>query len=373
MIRGELIADAAQLEEVRGAWDDLAQALGRPYAAPGWMISWWRHAAPAGARLRTAAAWDADELVGLAPLWAQRRAGVEWLRPLAGEVAHRSEPFARPGREAEVAHALAAALAGARPAPHALAFEAVPAGSPWPELLAGAWPGPGRVRREQERSVSAPYVTLTGGYDEWFAGKSSNFRSQVRRARRKLEAEGARFVRIGDLDAVRAALGDFSRLHHARWDPRGGSGALNPQVEAMLATAAADLAPRGRLCIWAVELGGRSISSHLFVEAGDEVVYWLGGHDDEWAAQRPGLLALVAAIEGAFASGATRVDLGPGEQDYKYRLADGEAVLDWITLRLPGRPAVPRAALALRQARLAGKRRLTPEQRERVKGFLRRA
>lgn len=373
MARGELIEEEGRLEELRGAWDELAQTLGRPYAAPGWMLAWWRHAAPAGARLGVAAAWDGDELVGLAPLWRERRAGVQWLRPLAAPVSHRSEPLAAPGREGDVAPVMAAALAGARPAPDAVAFEALPAGSPWPGLLAAEWPGPGRARLEREREVTAPHVTLDGGYDAWLAAKSSNFRSQVRRLRRKLEAQGARFVRITEADDLEPALRDFARLHHARWDPRGGSGALTPEVEAMLAAAVADLSPRGRLSIWAVEVDGRAISSHLFVEAGDEMVYWLGGHDDAWGAHKPGLQTLVAAVEDAFARGVARLDLGPGDQEYKYRLADGESSLEWVTLLAPGRSPVPRAALAVRHARIAGARRLTPEQRERVKALLRRA
>lgn len=373
MVQGELIRDAGRLEDLRGRWDALAEAAGRPYCAPGWMLSWWRHAAPPGARLCVAAAWEEEALVGLAPLWGERRAGVEWLRPLAADVAHRTEPLSRPGDEARVAPALACAIAGTQPEPDVVALEGLGPNSPWPSLLAAGWPGTRRPQLRAEREVPAPQVTLgPDGYDAWLARKSSNFRGQARRLRRKAEAAGARFVRIGEVEELEPALRELARLHHARWEPKGGSAALDERVEAMLRAAAEDLAPRGRLWIWAIEAAGRTVSSHLFVAAGDQVVYWLGGHDDGWGAHKPGLQALISAVEDAFGRGAGRLDLGPGGQDYKYRLADADDTLEWMTLVPPGRQAVARASLAARRARLETTRRMTPEQRRQVARVLRR-
>lgn len=373
MLRGELIEDLPRLEQLRPAWDALAVVAGRPYCAPAWMLAWWRHAAPPGARLCVAAAWQSDALAGLAPLWGQRRAGAQWLRALAAPVAHRTDPLARPGEEPAVAPVLARVLAAAEPAPDAVSLEGLGPGSPWPALLAAGWPGVQRPKLRAEREVPAPQVTLgRGGYDAWFARKSSNFRGQVRRLRRKTEAAGARFVCIGKGDDFAPALRDLTRLHHARWDRRGGSGALDERVEAMLLAAARELAPKGRLWIWTIEVGGRSVSSHLFVAAGDQVVYWLGGHDDEWSAHKPGIQALVAAVEDAFGRGAARLDLGPGDQPYKYRLADADDKLEWLTLVPPGPHALVWMALAARRARLEATRRLTAEQRRRAARLLRR-
>ncbi len=67
--------------------------------------------------------------------------------------------------------------------------------------------------------------------------------------------------------------------------------------------------------------------------------------------------------------GDQRVDLGPGAQDYKYRLADSEDLLEWVTLVPPGRRYVlGRAALSPVQLRYAVTQRLTPEQKEKLRG-----
>jgi hypothetical protein len=41
-LEAELIPDAERLEEL--GWDRLAVATARPFAAPGWLLPWWRSA-----------------------------------------------------------------------------------------------------------------------------------------------------------------------------------------------------------------------------------------------------------------------------------------------------------------------------------------
>ena len=370
MLRSRLFEEPASLGPHLQDWDALAVQAGRPYCAPGWMLAWWRAAAPAGARLRVAVALDeSGRLVGVAPFWAQRRTGVEWLRLLAAPISQPTAPMAEPGRERDCARVLAGALAAAVPAPAVLGFDGVPAGSPWPALLADEWPGRRTARLHLEQTISAPTVSLrASGLDEWLAGKSSNFRGQVRRLRRQLEGRGGEFHRIGPDGDMQSVLRDLARLHHSRWDPRGGSAALDDRVEAMLGMAARELAPAGRLWVSAIIADGQTISAHLIVAAGDELAYWLGGHDDAWAGQKPGLLALVAAIGEGLQRGGGSLALGPGAQDYKLRLADASQALDFVTLALPGPNALRnRAALAFYRARRALIRRLTDEQRARVR------
>ena len=342
------------MSEVVEEWDKVAVAAGEPYCAPGWMLSWWHHAAPAGARLRVAVAHDAERLVGIASFYGERRFGaLEWLRPLAAPVAHRVGPVCLPGRETVVAEPLAHALASAQPRPSLLTFDGVPSASPWPRLLATAWPQRTLLHHRPQQNL-APIVELSEpDFDAWLNGRSANFRQQTRRTRRKLEAAGARFRRIDGV-AVVAALDDFARLHRSRWAWRGGSAALGDGVEEMLRAAAAALAVQQRLWLWSIEAEDKLISAHLFVGAGDQAIYWLGGHDEAWDAYRPGLQALVAAIEDGFAHGVARLDLGPGAQDYKLRLTDAADTLEFVSLAPWGRGfPLARAMLAARDGRRA--------------------
>jgi CelD/BcsL family acetyltransferase involved in cellulose biosynthesis len=355
---------ADDLEDVRpylSDWDQLAVACAKPYCAPAWLTSWWLHAAPQKALLRLVLVFEGKELVGVAPLFVDSALPrVRRLRVLGARCSSRVDLLARPGMEADVGAAFASALSSSQPRPDVVMFEGVPGGSGWPGLLAEAWPGP-RPACRQQFTQPAPSLRLEGGsYDEWFASKSRNFRQSMRRRRRRLDGEGAT-VRLATEEDLEPGLRYFSALHHGRWAWRGGSRVLNPGVERMLVAAGRRLVHERRFRLVSIEIGGRTISSHIFLSAGGETSYWLGGFDQAWAAVQPSLVTILAAIEGAFASGDRRFDLGTGGQDYKYRLSDGADTIEW-TLMVPHGPQSVLAATQLlpERARIAAAGRLSP-------------
>ena len=347
-----LIETPAALDPHLRAWDALAVATGRPYCAPAWMMSWWRHAAPRNALLRVFLMNEGDELVAVAPFFARRTAIGHVYRPLASDVSPRAEPLAVPGREQEAAAAIARALATAEPRPATLAFHEVSPGSLWPDLLRRHWPG--RAPRVlHEGWVVSPTVRLEGRtFEEFMASLQAKRRGKLRRDRRQLEGQGARYRLVETPEELQHGLAEFARLHYDRWDPRGGSGALNPGVEQMLEEVAGELLDKGRFRLFTIDIDGDTISAQIFVTAGGEVRYWLGGFDPEWARFGPGNQAIVAAIEDAIARGEGRFDLGPGAQEYKRRIADGEDVLESVTLvTRPSRYPLARAQQVARSAR----------------------
>lgn len=336
-VRNLLIEDLAELETYSASWDSLAVKLGRPYCAPAWMLAWLRHA-----ELRTVVALDGDRLVGIAPFYVMpSRLGPARYRLLAAASCSPVEPLAEPGRELEAAAAFASCLARARPRVDLLALEGMHASSRWPSLIAAEWPGR-RPRLHTEVTHPAPELSLRGvTYEGWLPSKSGNFRAQVGRSRRQLDARDARFRMSASLEELDRDLESFARLHHARWASRGGSGALTPGVERMLRAAGRSLLAEKRFRLFCIDVDGRAIAAEIFLAAGGELSSWLGGFDEAWAAQRPSILGVVAAIEDALQRGEAHCDLGPAAQPYKYRLADGEQRAEWLTMA----PAGPRGAL----------------------------
>lgn len=354
-------------------WDALAVSARRPYCAPAWMLSWWGHVAAPEARLRAVAVHDGHELVALAPCFVDPGTPATY-RTLAAGTSHRVEPIARPGAEREAAGVIAAALAEADPAPGVLSFEYVDQRVGWSDLLAASWPGSKRPVPLLARAEPAPTVALSAeDYPAWMKTKSRNFRSQAGRLRRRLEAEGASFHLATSPEEIEAGVPEFARLHHARWENRGGTVALGPGVLPMLVEAGAELAESGRLRLHSIEVDGRTISSHLFVAAGGEVAYWNGGFDERFAAHQPSMQTLLAAVEECFARGDERLDLGGGAHAYKYRLADGEDTVESHLLAIRGRRyPLTRARLAPRQLRRATANRLPEGARSKLQAALRR-
>ena len=315
----EVVDEAVALSAHVPAWDALAVAARRPVAAPGWLLAWLEHASD-GARLQAVIVQEGGETIAVAPFVATTEHGVRRLRLMGARTSFGVDVLCRPGREREAAPRIANALKA-----DAITFDGIPAASPWPALLGGRGVHAPRVAMR----VAVPQVRLT---PDWLASRSANFRQQMRRAWRKLEAKGAVLTTEPD-------IAGFARLHRARWDPRGGSGVLTPGVEAMIAAAATALGP-DRLRLFTLHAEDRAISSHLFLAAGGHVTYWLGGFDDAYAKEHPAQVVILRAIEDALERGDQSLDLGAGDQPYKRRFATGESELTSAVVPLKG-PRLP--------------------------------
>ena len=343
-LRTEIVEDVGALAAVAAEWDALAEANGWALAAPAWLLAWWRNCAPSGARLRVVVVRDAaGAVVGLAPFAALVSGRVTVYRPLGSGMAIRSGPLAAPGHEVPVARAIAAALAGARPRPGEIHLEQVDEDSPWPLLLTRAWPGALPPRRELDHTAPAPTLRLTAAsYEEWLAGKSSNFRQRLRRDARKLTERGAVTRLAATPEELEWALGEFDRLHGEKW------GDESPLASAagarMMLEAGRDLLASGRFRVYWIEVEGRAITVQIFVAAGGEVVYWNGGWDTGWSSLTPALQCICSGVEDAFGRGERRVDFGQGEHHYKTRLADGDDPIAWFRIS-PRGLAYPRTLL----------------------------
>jgi CelD/BcsL family acetyltransferase involved in cellulose biosynthesis len=259
----------------------------------------------------------------------------------------RTEPLAAPGREDEVGPVLSDALFASSPRPAALVLEGVDERVPWSGLLA-----PRGGRRILTREGVAPVVAVPeGGLEGLLDARSGNFRRSMRRARRQVEAAGGTFAVASTPEQSRRGIEALVDLHEARWADRGGSGALDDGVIATLHAAAGAMPAGERFRLQTIEIDGKIVSSHLFLAAGDEVTYWMGGHDDGHAKQHPSMLSLLHGVDEAARHGEKRFDLGYGSHPYKYRFTDVHDELRWFALTAPGRAGAPALAeLAARRA-----------------------
>jgi CelD/BcsL family acetyltransferase involved in cellulose biosynthesis len=332
MLDVDVIDDLDTARALGPAWDELAVRQALPLCAPGWMLAWWQHLAPADSELRIVAVREDSQLIALAPWFSQRgpRSRVD-VRFLGAEISDRVDILCLPGRERDVEGELRRTIMGLRARPDLVAFEAVPVGSQWTRRLAGSPAGRARLSPYRNSVIPAPTVSLPqdgSGFESWMAGRSSNFRGQMRRMRRRLESKGGQVRQIVDPGEVGPALDVLLRLHAARWERRAPSGLTRPEVREMLHAAAAALGP-DRIRLWAAEIDGTPISIQLFLAAGGEIKYWNGGWMEEHADLKPTMLTILAALEDGIARGERRLDLGAGTHPYKMRFADGEDPLTW--------------------------------------------
>jgi CelD/BcsL family acetyltransferase involved in cellulose biosynthesis len=378
MLVTDVVTTRDALEPLAEGWDALAVACDRPQMAPGVVLAWWRHIAPADAEPRVVTVHEDDRLVGIAPFYVDpsaRRVRVDYRLPgieLCGGVA----PLAVRDREWEVAASVSEMLSGAAPRPSLIALEGLPTDTPWAEALCDRWPGARRPTLRQYHRHGCPVVTLgEPSFDAWLADKSSNFRGQMRRLRRRFVDAGGT-SRLTTEETLERDVAAFARLHTQRWEGRGNSTLvqLGDRLPAFLEDVGRALLPSQRFRMRMLEVDGEPISAQLFLAAGRTVLYLNGGWDERHAKLKPSMLGLLDTVEASFAQGEREINLGPGDQPYKQRFADGNDPVGWNILIPPGpRRAFTRAHTAPMLARYAlrdvARRTLSDEQIDRVRGL----
>lgn len=350
-----------------GEWDELAVRGERPFSAPAWPLAWWESLRPGGAEMRLVLVHDGDDLVGVVPLFCARRI----YAPLGGGTAP-VEPLARPGLEREVAAAARAALAQALPRPASVEIETHGSSPDWAGLLGAAWRNGRGAWRWARSETPVPRVDLGAGFDDWLRAKSSSFRREAKRKRRKLEQAGGSF-RFATAESLEGDVGAFMRLHRRRLAGQGGSSLTDDGVERMLISVGRELLGGGRFRLLCIDLDGEPIAAQLLLAAGREVSAWNSGFDEAQAKLSPSMQCIVEALRDASERGERTMSLGPGGQDYKYRLSNGEDSLSSHVLVPPG-ASYPLTRLRLAPAQLRGGigGRLSPRTKRRLRGLIRR-
>jgi CelD/BcsL family acetyltransferase involved in cellulose biosynthesis len=305
-------------------WSRLADAVGAARGAPAWLLAWWHHARPSGAELRVAVVRDGHEVVAVAPYFVHRRGRrrVEY-RPLGPGFADPVGVVAKPGTGREAGPLIAAALAGTGPRPDVVTFEGIDARSPWPEALRRAWPAAVRPTRYVTAWHPVPWITLDAPhFDAWLNRRSSSFRAEMRKKRRRVERAGGHTRAVPPGDAAHRTIAAFVRFHHDRFAAAGGSSLPVAGLATLLEEAADALIPSGRMRLFSVELDDEIIGVQVALAAAGVVHAWAVAFSPEQSRLSPGILATLAMVEDAFARGDRRLGLGSGAHPYKLRMAD---------------------------------------------------
>lgn len=187
--------------------------------------------------------------------------------------------------------------------------------------LAGLFPG-----ERRERAALLPTLTLPGSLDVLLAGHSANFRSEVRRRRRRFAAHWPQaLVECADTPrAIQRALEHLFRLHNLRRAQKAGTGIFeSSRIRTFHLRAAGALAAEGVARVYLLRSGDAVLAALYGFEAGTaparRFLYFQSGFDPAVTPLSPGTVLLSAVIEDCMARGLQRFDFLRGEEPYKFR------------------------------------------------------
>jgi CelD/BcsL family acetyltransferase involved in cellulose biosynthesis len=210
----------------------------------------------------------------------------------------------------------------------------------------------------------APYIDLTDGYDAY---RTANIRAgsgtmkRIDRRSRKLEGM------LGPLRLVWHDTDDAVLGTLLRWKAKQRQATRSPnvfdlpwakQLLALLRNPGSDDFSGVLSTLYA---GDTLCAAHFGIRSRRVLHYWLAAYDEELGRCSPGLLLLMRMAEEAAERGIARLDLGPGDEEYKIHISSGHEVVATATACTgPAMASVVRAAETVRlRARQSGTLRAT--------------
>jgi CelD/BcsL family acetyltransferase involved in cellulose biosynthesis len=306
-LQGAVIRDREALEALEEPWWRLWRRCraATPFQSPAWLLAWWRSFSP-GELAAIAVRDDSGDLVGLFPLYLERRAGHARLLPLGISVSDYLGVLVDDERGAGVARELACEFA-------ALPWDSCCLADIPGQCLALALAVSGGSDWADEQSC--PVVDLAGGED--LSGcVPARRRRQLRRAWAAAERRGP--VEISPLGRTDAFLGEIARLHGLRWAGRGEGVLSDPAVLRFHRLALPALVEGGLARCFILSIGGQPVAAYYGLMHGERAYAYLGGFDPLYAAESPGSILIGHAIATALREGAREFHFLRGREAYKY-------------------------------------------------------
>jgi CelD/BcsL family acetyltransferase involved in cellulose biosynthesis len=362
MLTIRVLRDWSDVTPLVDAWWQLLDrcADSQPVLTPTWLGAWWDvYGDSDGRNLCMVAFFEADELVGLAPLLLRRHwypPGIPFrrLELLATGEAEWEETcsdyvgiLAAEGHETEVSTAFVQALTHHVGDWDELMMPMMNGESRLPGLLRSALISQG-FAAQLSTAGAAPHIPLPSTWQEYLSSLNSSRRYTIRRTLRDLHgyAGGAENVvfRVADTQAtLEVGQHILLELHSERWRREGEHGVFQSRRFTQFHRRVMQgLFDRGKLELGWLEVRGAPLAVlYNIVHDGRVYFYQSGRSVDVPDGVRPGMASHLYALQRAIELGRTDYDFLNGTSRYKRTLSTGIRPL--VTLRVV-RPCVAATA-----------------------------
>lgn len=307
----EVLDTDTALHALAPEWTALWKRLpGRlPFAAPAWLLPWWRHFGTGQPRVATLR--RGGRLAAVLPLYVLDEPGGRKLLPIGAGLSDYQDVLAEP--EVNPSPLLHAVL-GRDDGLAVCDLIEVPPGS----ALHGLAPPPGWAMRWGNGSP-CPVLALPGSLGAMAEAVPPGQLRKLRMNRHRAERGGGVARERATAATLPALQAELIRLHQSRWTAAGEPGVLaDPAVLALHLDAAPGLLHAGALRLEALRLGGKVVAAIMALLAPGRILFYLSGYDAAHGFISPGTLLLGAMLEDAVAEGRTEAHFLRGREAYKY-------------------------------------------------------
>jgi hypothetical protein len=322
MIKVKVLRDIEEIEGLERDWQRLHSAChGVVFSSYLWTTVWLKHFG-AIAPPRVVTIWKGDELIGIGPFVSYKGSfkgyPLKYLC-LAGNVGETTEY-----------HDLTLLHAEDSPEINEAFIKSIGSISwnllqlrdlRWDQFAISLYE---RMRQqwqcEEMVSKTCPRATLDASKDpiEQYETRSAR---KVKRIIDQLDKAGRIGFRTSKSgDQVSASIDTYLAHHKVRWASKGGSIYNDPAQAAFLKDISVSCAERGEAVVYEVLIDGKVASQQLCIREGKIMHMYKIGMDDQFRSYAPGYLSVYYAMNEARKDGYAEFDLGPGPEEYKYKV-----------------------------------------------------
>lgn len=324
----DIYTDFAEVEHLRGAWDDLASRVGDLMASYEWCETWWRYFGRG--QLEIHAFHDGDRLVAVLPLLR------ETLRPIGGlrvlKVLGNDYTIDAAGLAIEPSYAETVMQR---------ILDSLDDRGPWDALYLGQFRGytevleplaQGAARHEKVHMAILglcddwhTLFDLPGEYEQYLKSLSGDERRDTLRRERKLrEGRDVRIEPVCEPAEVPAAMDAVIALHQQLWTGRGQPGQFggHREISEFHRELAGRLIHKGQLALVMARVDGEILAAGYGYHFGSRTHTIFRGyrHDEPWRSYALGRLVHCGQVRQAIERGSRQMEDSRGVFPYKLRL-----------------------------------------------------
>ena len=304
----EILKQIDELPKIKGAWQTLCDVLKdsiTPFSSFEWYEIWWKHYS-AGESPLVIAIWDAEKLVGIAPLML-RRATIHGLPVTAVCFIENNQSFLNdfivlPAFRERFLQQLMRLLFEQRGSAgwDAIFLNKLSTSSANYQALVKILNDTGR-KWQEEQTIDARHIIPSGSWADFLSSRSTRTRKTLRNIQNSIQKAGAVSVRhIRTLEEFQEVWGEVSRVARGSWTENIGDSMASPANESFFNDLARCAAAKGWLSLWTLCLDGKTIAIEFHLRAHGKEYAMRGHYLPEYGNLSPGTFLEMQVLKDVF-------------------------------------------------------------------------
>lgn len=326
----KVIIDSEQLPALGGSWEALYNELGdsaSAFSSFTWYETWWRHYS-ADASLNLLVMWDADRLVGIAPLMKTRSSlhglPVSKICFIENRNSLHNDFIVLPEYREIFLREVLTHLSEQNTNWDVILFNNLPPTSPNYESLVKILDEE-RKQWQQGPSFDSPYLNPSGTWSDYLASRSPRTRKSLRNIQNNIHKAGEVSVKnITTWEEFQLVREDLYQVAELSWTGQIGDSLATPINHAFFDDLACSAAAKGWLSVWILSLNGKMVAFEFHLKACSREHAMRGSYLPEFAHLSPGTYLEMEILKHVFdeSEQVQKYDFGGCFDSYKRKWTD---------------------------------------------------